>query len=231
MRLPRDDERLTIYGMTGTGKTVAALWHLSQRNFLEMPWVVLDFKGDQHIGSLEGTKEIPSRHGKAPTTPGIHIARPVPGVDDEWLDDLLWDVWNRGHMGLYTDEGYMVGSRSKPFNALLTQGRSKGIPMITLSQRPVWLSRFVISEAEFHQVFFLSDEQDRDIVQRFIPYDMTEKRLPRFHSWYYDVPRDKFDGLKPVPRPHLVRHEINRKLDTLTAPRQVYTLRRRHHLI
>jgi hypothetical protein len=219
---------LTIYGMTGTGKTVAALWHLSERNFTEMPWIVIDFKGDSHIRALQGTKPILSG-GKVPSEPGIYVARPIPESDEAWVEDLLWGIWHQGNTGLYVDEGYMIGSKSKAFNALLTQGRSKVVPMITLSQRPVWLSRFVISEAEFHQVFFLSDSQDREIVQRFIPYDITERRLPRFHSWYYDVARDEFDGLKPVPKPSLIYSRIAARLESLEHPQIVPT--QRHHFI
>jgi hypothetical protein len=202
-----------MYGMTGSGKTVAALWHLSERDFMEKPWVILDFKGDSHIAAI---KAIPLPSGsKAPTEPGIYVARPIPEADEAWTEDLLWNIWQNGHTGVYVDEGYMIGTKSKAFNALLTQGRSKGIPMITLSQRPVWLSRFVISEAEFHQVFFLSDQQDREIIQRFIPHDITERRLPKYHSWYYDVSEDDFTGLKPVPRPALIREKINAELEDL----------------
>jgi hypothetical protein len=213
VRLPEDDERLTVYGMTGSGKTVAALWHLSERDFTAMPWVVLDFKGDSHIAGIHAVP-LPSG-AKVPSEPGIYVARPIPETDEAWVDDLLYSIWHQGNTGLYVDEGYMIGAQSKPFNALLTQGRSKGIPMITLSQRPVWLSRFVVSEAEFHQVFFLSDSADRDIVQRFIPHDITERRLPRFHSWYYNVADNEFEGLKPVPKPSVIRERINADLETL----------------
>jgi hypothetical protein len=199
--------------MTGSGKTVAALWHLSERDFTERPWLILDFKGDSHIARIHA-KVLPSG-ATVPREPGIYVARPLPDSEDVWVEDLLWSVWKQGNTGLYVDEGYMIGTKSKAFNALLTQGRSKNIPMITLSQRPVWLSRFVISEAEFHQVYFLSDQQDRDIVQRFIPHEVLERRLPKYHSWYYDVSEDKLEGLKPVPKPEAIRASINADLDEL----------------
>jgi hypothetical protein len=231
MRLPGNTERLTIYGMTGTGKTNAALWHLSQRNFDSMPWVVFDFKGDSAIGALEGTRAL--KTARVPDDAGIWIARPIPKKDDEWVEDLLWMIHARGDTGVYIDEGYMIGARSEALNALLTQGRSKRIPMIVLSQRPVWLSRFVISEAEFHQVFFLSDEADRDIVQRFIPHDISSKRLPRFHSWYYDVANDDFNGLQPLPAPGIIRDRINERLEEFNenGPEFHYELARPHRFI
>lgn len=214
MRLPGPEDRLVLYGQTGTGKTNGALWHLSEsESYLERPWLVLDFKGDEHISNIKMT---PLRAGaKMPNEPGLFVARPVAEVDESWTEDLLWSAWHQGNTGVYIDEGYMIPSKSKAYNALLTQGRSKGIPMITLTQRPVWLSRFVISEAGFHQVFFLSDEADRDIVQRFIPHDITERRLPKYHSWYYDVSNDEFTGLKPLPKPAVVRDRINAGLEEL----------------
>jgi hypothetical protein len=88
--------------------------------------------------------------------------------------------------------------KSKAFDAILTQGRSKRIPVIVLSQRPVWLSRFVFSEASYFQVFWLNDFRDRQTVQSFIPAD-TENRLPDFNSLWYDVGRDRVSRMLPVP--------------------------------
>lgn len=209
MRIPNDTERLTIYGKTGSGKTVAAIWHLSQRSYTSRPWIIFDFKGDATIAKIPHAIEISV--GEIPKKPGLYIARPIPEQDAEAVDEMMWDIWARERIGVYIDEGYMVGRRSNGFNALLTQGRSKSIPMIVLSQRPVWMSRFVISEADFHQVFFLSDEADRDVVQRFIPYEI-DRRLPKFHSFYYDVSEDEFVGLKPVPHPDSVLETFDRRL-------------------
>jgi hypothetical protein len=210
MRLPNDSQRLTIYGMTGSGKTIAALWHLSQRSFTTRPWVVFDFKGDSTIAEIPHTHDIGI--GDVPKHPGIYIVRPIPEMDDEKVEAFMWKIWERERIGVYIDEGYMVARKNSAFKALLTQGRSKSIPMITLSQRPVWMSRFVISEADFHQVFFLADESDRSVVQRFIPYDITENRLPKYHSYYYDIGEDDFTGLKPVPKPEVILETFETRL-------------------
>lgn len=199
MRLPNDHQRLTIYGMTGSGKTIAALWHLSLRSFTSRPWVIFDFKGDEHIGAIPYTHEIGLT--ETPKKAGIYIVRPVPEQDDDAVEEMMWRIWQRGDTGVFVDEGYMVSRRNAAFKALLTQGRSKSVPMITLSQRPVWMTRFAISEADFHQLYFLADESDRDTVQRFIPHEITERRLPKFHSYYYDVGDDSLTPLRPVPKP------------------------------
>lgn len=196
MRLPDDSHRATIYGKTGSGKTIAALWQLSHRSYDTKPWIVLDFKGDINISQIPYTKEFAI--GDTPQEPGIWLAHPIPEVDDEKVEKTLWGIWRNENTGLYVDEGYMVPKKSSAYKALLTQGRSKHTPVITLTQRPVWMSRFAISEADFHQVFFLSDSDDRKVVQRFIPYDI-DARLPEFHSYYYDVGTEDLLALAPVP--------------------------------
>lgn len=210
MKLPNDSQRLTMYGQTGSGKTVAGMWHLSQRSYTRKPWLVFDFKGDEHIGQIPHVEEI-KPGDTVPKHAGIYVTRPVPESDDEAVELMMWDVWKRENIGLFVDEGYMISRKNSAYKALLTQGRSKSIPIITLSQRPVWMTRFAISEADFHQVFFLADEADRDVVQRFIPYDMDE-RLPKYHSYFYDVGNDHFLGLAPVPDPAAILETFEERL-------------------
>jgi hypothetical protein len=101
--------------------------------------------------------------------------------------------------------------KSAAFNALLTQGRSKNIPLITLSQRPVWLSRFVFSEADFFQIFWLNDTRDRKTVNSFTPFSL-EKRLPDYHSFWYNVGRDTTNVLAPVPEASVLLETFHQKL-------------------
>ena len=231
MRIPRNHERLAIYGMTGSGKTTAALWHLSQRNFDQMPWVILDFKRDEHLAGIVGARILP-RGSMAPTEPGIYIARPLPQADDVWVESLFWSIHAQGRTGVYVDEGYMVPRNSKAFDAILTQGRSLQIPAIVLSQRPVWLNRFVTSESEFHQIFFLNHQADRDTVQQWTPaFDM--ERLPRYASYYYNVSDREFDKLKPLPKAEIVLDWINARLEDLEdyGPDVHLALRHPHRFI
>ena len=196
-RLPDDSHRIVILGKTGTGKTQLGVWHLSQRAYLTRPWLVLDFKHDELINSIDGAVHIDV--GEVPKKPGIYVTHPYGSEKGSpEVDALLWKIHQRGNCGIFVDEGFMIGPRSDAFNAILTQGRSKRIPCITLSQRPVWMSRFVFSEADFIQYMFLNDKRDRETVQNFTPFDV-EKRLPPYHSFYYDVGRDSTVVWRPVP--------------------------------
>lgn len=167
IRLPGPDKRTVIVGSTGSGKTQAGCWHLSQKDFHRRPWFVIDFKGDALIAEI-GPDEIDVR-AKPPMQPGVYVVRPKPMIDDEYLTEFLWKLWKQEYCGLYTDEGYMIpGVRNPAFRALLTQGRSKKIEMVTLSQRPVWMDRFTFTEADFWQIFRLNGLDDRKSVSAII---------------------------------------------------------------
>ena len=194
-RLPNTEKRLAVVGSTGSGKTFADVWHLSLADF-SIPWIIFDFKHDKLINEL-GATEI-SIGSRPPTKAGLYVVRPIPQIDDDLVTAFLWQVLQNENTGLYFDEGYMIGAQNPAFRSLLTQGRSKHIPMIILSQRPVWMDRFVFSEADFFQIFRLNDRRDLKSVQQMISVDVS-KRLDPFNSYYYDVGQDCAIKLRPVP--------------------------------
>jgi len=201
VRLPAADNRLAIVGSTGSGKTVAGIWHLSQQDWSNKkagrPWTIFDFKGDKLIARLPA-EEI-SITAPPPKKPGLYVVRPIPQRDDDYVTEYLWKVWAQEEAGIYIDEGYMLGNRNPALNACLTQGRSKRVQMIILSQRPAWMSRFVFSEADFFQIFRLNDRRDYETVQAMISVDIR-KRLAPYNSHWYDVGADTGVVFNPVPR-------------------------------
>lgn len=217
-RFPTDEDRHVITGSTGSGKTVAAMYALSYRNFDKMPWIIYDYKGDKHIAQIDGAlpigiNELPERQNGI-SKPGIYIVRPLP---DDDIQPQLWEIWERGKMGIYVDEGYMMGRFNRPWRAILTQGRSKQIPIITLTQRPVWNDPFVFSEANFIQVYRLQ-LKDRLKAQEYVEADLSN-RLPEYHSYYYDVGTNTTHKLSAVPAPDEIlatfRARLRRRVDTL----------------
>jgi hypothetical protein len=207
MRLPDDSQHLAIVGVNGSGKTQAAAWHLSQRAFDRIPWIIYDFKGDELLNEIEGAETIDTKY--TPKKKGLYIVHPLPD-EQEQVAAQMWAIWQRENTGVYVDEGYMIGD-SPAFRALLTQGRSKHIPIICLSQRPSWISRFLFSESNFYQIFRLNDKRDKKTVEAFVPINM-DVRLPEYHSYYYDVKRDKVNVLTPVPNKEYILTEFEKKL-------------------
>jgi len=194
--LPKSDKRTTIVGSTGSGKTFLAVWLLGTRDWHKRPWIIIDFKGDQLISDLDAT-EI-SVYSEPPTKPGLYVIRPIKNRDDEALERFLWKVWENENTGVYIDEGYMLGNRNPAFSALLTQGRSKNIELITLVQRPVWVDKFVFSEANHFYVMKLQLEGDRKYISEYLDNSAIH-RLPKYHSYWYSADEQDHAHLSPVP--------------------------------
>lgn len=198
-RFPGGDSRTTVLGATGTGKSTNGLWMLGAQRFDKRPWIALDFKretifdqvGFPPIQQIALTDRIPRK-------PGLYLASPRPGQDVA-LEAFLWRIWSAGNVGLYVDETALMPD-GDAFPAILQQGRSKLIPVISCSQRPVGVARGVFSEASFFAVYRLQDRRDYRIVEGFAPIDGSVP-LPPHHWQWYDVARNELLYMSPVPKP------------------------------
>lgn len=217
IRLPGPRDRITIIGPTGSGKTHAAMWHLSNASFTTRPFVVIDPKREELVSGIENAEYIPV--GEIPKYPGIYVVNPIPS-DAPLLDKMLIDIWDKENIGIWIDEGLMFGT-GDGIDACFTQGRSKNIPMIMLMQRPVWVSRFAVSEATFIQYFGLSDKRDRQTVSSFAENLPVDSSLEKWHSFYYDVPRKKNFLFKPMPEASKILDRINSRLDAMKPQRKI----------
>lgn len=202
--LPDDTQSLFVIGKNGTGKSRAAVWHLSTNDLANTQWIVINHKREEFINGIPGAQFMNLDQFPEPDKKGVFIYQPRPETDDEVVTQLIWKVYHRGNMGVYVDEGYMINPRDPAMTALYTQGRSKRIPLITLSQRPSRCSRFAISEATFYQIFFIVDKRDRKTLEEFVPIDFDDimgrpRKLKDYHSIYYDNRDDDPIIMLPVP--------------------------------
>lgn len=214
---PGPSDRTAIVGRTGSGKTVAGAWHLSGKDFNSQPWFALNTKGDpllNQIAAIEGVKSLEIEQ-PVPNEPGLYIinTRPDQGIE---IDTFLGRMWERQNCGLYVDEGYMLDVIDN-FNALLTQGRSRNCPIIVLSQRPAWISKFVFSEADFVQLFNLQIQDDRKKIGQLVPVD-KDYRLRKHHSYWYNVGDDTLVELQPVPPPAAILSRFRAKFAAAPRP-------------
>lgn len=216
IRLPTNQQRLVGMGRTGSGKTQFGAWVLSEAPFDKQPYVIVDYKGDDLLADLPRVHEIGLN--EYPKHPGLYYVHPTPSDNDN-VEEWLWGVWKRENIGLYFDEAYSLPNPTAggAFQAILTQGRSKHIPAIILTQRPNWISRFVFSEADYYAVFHLNDKRDKLTVQQFMPEDTLKERLPDYHSYYYDVKRDKLFILQPVPKASVIKERFEERLKPRNA--------------
>jgi hypothetical protein len=217
VRLPNDSERVLIAGHTGSGKTHEALHHLSQRSFDVMPWVVLDFKGDDLVACMPIS--APADLGDPPPAePGLYV------VACEWADGepggrvqtYLERCLDRGNVGVFVDEGLRLGQHNPGLRAALTTGRSKHVPLIFLTQRPCYVDTFALSESDYLQIFMLPHPDDRDRIGRFVPRDRLDfdrlRAAGEHHSFWYDVRADKLEILAPAPGMPMILNRIFTRL-------------------
>lgn len=205
LTFPDDGHRHFITGMTGNGKTTFGLWCLSRRSFDSKPWVILDFKHDPIIERIPHLTEI-GLNDAIPKKRGLYVLRPGPedaatGAVTEWF----YKLWRREETGLFIDECYMIKRFDTGLQAIMTQGRSKRIPVIALSQKPAWISPFIMSESEFKSIFYLFMPSDIDRVKEWLPprddrnKPVDPASLAPHHSYWYCTHTREFARFGPCP--------------------------------
>ena len=209
-RLPNYKQRVAVIGRTGSGKTQFGAWLLSEAAFTEQPYVIVDYKGDDLLNGIDRINEIGLN--EVPKRPGLYIVKPRPDQVDD-VEAWLWKVWAREKVGLYFDEMYLIPDPQKggALRSIFTQGRSKRIPVIGLTQRPRHISRFLFSEADFFAVFHLNTAGDKQAVSEITPFQ-GDGRLPDYHCRWYDVGTDATFYLQPVPDAETILDRIDTRL-------------------
>lgn len=219
MRIPNEGNRTAVVGSTGSGKTHGALWVLSMQDLQSRPWIVYNFKREKLIDQIPFAKgieinELPVESSNGAWRNGIYIVHPRPDQKEE-LEAQMWSIWESENIGVMIDEAYMVPRYSDAYTALLTQGRSKSIPMLNLSQRPAYLNPFMLDQSEYLMIFELRKSDDIKRMQSNMPTRVSkgiEKKLPKFNSYYYDADADKLSILSPVPPLKTIYGTFARKL-------------------
>lgn len=196
MHAPGPSDQTVIVGSNGSGKTVFGIAFLATRDWDRRPWVIIDYKRDGLIARLPAEEIKPN--DKPPKKPGLYVMRPRPDVDDLAVRLFIHRCWEKERIGLFFDEGYMIPRRTPEFRYLLTQGRSKKIERIILSQRPVDMDRYVFSEGTYFAIFRLTDKRDRDTVTTMVPVRIDD-RLGKFQCYFYSVRDHELTVLAPVP--------------------------------
>lgn len=212
LRGPTNQQRTIVLGRTGCGKSQFACALQSSRNFHEIPWIWIDYKREDLIqdiveacdGSIKDIKPTDAVPKKA----GMYRMLVAPVIDDEAVIDFLWRVYKQGSVGINLDEGYALPQKhGQPFDVILTQGRSLHIPVIALYQRPVYMSRFAVAQADFFAVFEQNDQRDLKTTSQFVkPAKGLNNEivsvfspLPQFHCLWYDVGQGVSTVLRPAP--------------------------------
>lgn len=202
-RFAGGDQRTTILGATGSGKSTCGLWMLAHQRLDKRPWVIFDFKRESFFDRV-GFPPITalSLDDNVPKKPGLYLVAPRPG-DDVFVERFLWRIWERENCGLYVDEAPLMPQYGDAFPACIQQGRSKRIPIIACCQRPVNVARGLFSEANFVCVYDVIDRRDYKLIEGVVPANMAEP-LPQFCWKWFDRSRRIVLNMGPVPEPDKV---------------------------
>jgi hypothetical protein len=180
------------------------LHHLSQRSFDQRPWVVIDCKGDDLVSALPVSAPA-SLHDDPPTDPGLYVVKAEIEDHDRGgpLTDYLRKIYEQGNIGVMIDEGGMVGQRNRGLRMILTLGRSRSVPLIILTQRPVNVDKYAFSESEYLQIFYIQIKDDQQTVHGYISEEQlnfeTLRKRGLYHSAWFDVRANELTYMEPCP--------------------------------
>lgn len=142
--------------MTGSGKTTLARRLLQSFNYV----IAIDLKKDLKWDGWATTDNV-----NVPFTLKHSIYRPKNTAD---IARLFVRAFKEGGWYIYVDEVYLLGPRllsargggldSSPYVICLTSGRSKGVTIITSTQRPKFLPLFAVTESTHLFVFSLGKD-------------------------------------------------------------------------
>lgn len=220
--IPEKGERMLIVGQTGSGKTLFACHLLDHCE--QTPIFIYDTKIEPKFDeyfpeALQYSRwqDMAKRARERMEGEDIFIWRPEVSIvsDPEILDYYL----SKHYLSLtnsicYLDEIYQYhqGVRAGPgLVSLLTRGRSKGITTIMSTQRPAWLSRFALTEAQKFCVFRLIDKADKKRLADVIPNFDTVKNAAKYHFYFYDTAIEQpiyfspIEPKKPIENPEPIQ--------------------------
>lgn len=176
----RKNERSSFLGCSGSGKTTLAEKVMSIYEYS----VVLDTKHDldwkgyaiyydlnKLIQAAQNPKTIETRF----------LYRPERGFERDAsyeLQTLLFEwIWHRKHTAVYIDEATQISTSTQICPSLfdlVTRGRSRGISILSGSQRPSGLKQELLSESENIYCFLLRQPADKEKVFKFGNIDIEQ---------------------------------------------------------
>lgn len=187
----RQGEHMTVIGDTGTGKTTLIARILTERKYV----LSVRTKSDK--------TPLPGKHVRtAAAFKRLDIGRDGRVLLDPTYERQAYEiyhafetVWREDGWTVNIDELYYLTSQlgaasrviERQINRFLTQGRSKGISVVSGMQRPVSTTRFAMSQSS-HLIAFRVEGRDRKTLQDAGGDDWAAAvlGLGRYEfAWYY----------------------------------------------
>lgn len=180
------DERVFICGQTGSGKTVLAKQSLKHITRL----IVIDTKGELTDWNTEEFEDVSVKQAITRGDPvRARVIPPLRGDKEDYFDDIFFMAYDAGNITVYIDEmyGVVLPGKNPPdgLSALYTRGRSRGVGVVSCSQRPTWVPLFAMSEAKHFFMFRLNMPEDRDRVAEVAGQPVMQSVIRDKYGFFY----------------------------------------------
>lgn len=182
-----NNERVAIIGMTGSGKSELIKHFLRPMNRI----LVIDPK---HTFKLDGF----SRARKLPMFGNNFKVIYRPRWEDDFdLSRLIARLNKMRDVTIYVDELSTITEQFPETIGMLADvvrtGRERRVAVWSAMQRPRWIPRIFLSEAEVFFQFFLNAMEDKAYMAQYIGREVLEDI--EFHDFWYRRPGEKFPSL------------------------------------
>lgn len=183
------DDRATLIGATGTGKTTLARFLIEDK--YKRNSVVYDNKPSDTVALWADTQIVYRDFGllQEAEEERIIYTPPVTETLDASLQDRFFEwIYTRRYTRLYIDEASALRGGTNPsyhLQACLCRGRERGIGVITGTQRPSRVPVILMSEAEHFYIFRLNMLTDRQRVYEMTGISVNEQTDLMQHEFFY----------------------------------------------
>ena len=196
----QSNQRIFVTGKTGSGKTVFVTHVLWPQYTRRVFW---DIKLEQSILLSQATLcKTPNELSSALKRGYNSILYQPENTDPDDFNAVCKIIYDQGNFTLIVDEVTAVSSPSqmeKWHKDILMRGRSRGVGIINITQRPRACHNTILSEAEHAFVFRLKLETDVDKLKHILTKDYLDMlpTLP-YYACVYSNEQEVIKLLKPI---------------------------------
>lgn len=181
----RRDNRAFFCGASGSGKSTIARVLAEHIPYM----VIIDPKWEWPIGPLTSIITSNPRHMLTWPGPTQIIYRPDTDAQDAGLPEF-WDVvWHIGNVIVLSDELVTLTGPTvapKGMRRAVQMGRSRGIGFWGITQRPAWIPKILMSEANHYFVGRLALRDDRARMAELMQSpEIVEEPITEDFEFYY----------------------------------------------
>lgn len=194
-----------IAGRSGSGKSSLACWMLARS---PGHWIIINPKHTRAYNSMHDSVVLDginfSKLDAAIRDHRFVIVNPTGAQSsaanlDAFVEALHYKYQN---VGICADELYTLhvnGQAGDGLTGWLTRGRELKQSFLGLTQRPSWISKFLMSESTYIGTMSLNLKEDRKRMYEITGNeDVLEKLDPYYWRWY-SVDKDQMRFMGPVP--------------------------------